>query len=266
MSLTDTGAISGAQGVIATASGGTGSITLGTSANPLGPITATGGVGVQALGGGAVSVVTGQINQTGGGAPTIASNIASGGATTGIGVLAVSTGSSVNVVTNGVVSGNFGGVLAKTTAGTGAVTVTTNAAVNTLNGRGIEVDGFAGPITVVANGQITTGGALANTSNGIQVTKSGGAGDVSVSSVGISSPSQAVSISAVAGSTGNVSYALNGANTVTSSAQAVSVTNSGSGSATLTSAAGSLIRKHRGAELFGGEQWGCHQHVRRRSP
>ena len=241
LSLTDTGTISGAQGVIATASGGTGAITLGSTANPLGAITATGGVGVQALGGGAVSVTTGQINQTGGGAPTFASNMASGGATTGVGVIAVSTGSSVNVVTNGTLSGNFGGVLAKTTAGVGGVNVVTNGAITTLAGRGIEADSFAGPITVTANAQITTAGAAANTTNGLQVTKTGGAGDVTVSSVGISAPFQAVAVSSQAGSTGNVSYTLNGANTVTSQAQAVSVSNAGTGSATLNSAAGSLI-------------------------
>ena len=170
------GAINGYQGIRAVTTGG-GAINIGQTTRT-GTITTTNGAGIFTSGGGDINIATGAVTSVGGTAATIVNNSATGvTADSGFGIAALSSGGSININANGLVTGGAaGGILAQTTAPTGAVTIN-SAGVTASAGRGIGVTTVAGPIAISSTGPIQA------SSFGIQAV-SAGAGAINIVATG----------------------------------------------------------------------------------
>jgi hypothetical protein len=173
LSFDSASTVTGKQGVYVT-SDGSGPINIGQTTR-LGAVTATNGAGVFASGAGAINVATGAVTASGGTGATVNAGGAVTDATidSGFGIAAVSTGGSVNVNANGLVTGGAaGGVLGQTSGATSGVTITT-AGVTAGAGRGIGASTVGGPIAITATGPVSAA------SFGIQATNAG-AGTISI--------------------------------------------------------------------------------------
>lgn len=163
------GGIGGVVGTVA----GNGAVDLRTAG-----VTSSNGPAVFGQSGGNVTISTGAVTANGGSSVTYgtARNVADASASSGFGILGLSSGNNVNITATGLVTGGAaGGVLAQT-SGAGAITINTTA-VTAAAGRGIQADASGGAIAINATGAINALGA------GIEVTNSG-AGSIAVSSTG----------------------------------------------------------------------------------
>ena len=149
-------------------------ITVNGDANFAGSGTA---IKAMASGTGDITITTGKVSASGSGGMTIE---------------AMGKGGSVSVVTNDVIVGGKGAIMAKNTSATGTVTVTAGSTVTTTTGTAIHAYGMGASVAVNATAAVTGG-------VGIQaVNKSSGAGTVAVTAS-----------AAVTASTGDGIYAYN---------------------------------------------------------
>ena len=149
-------------------------ITVNGDANFAGSGTA---IKAMASGTGDITITTGKVSASGSGGMTIE---------------AMGKGGSVSVVTNDVIVGGKGAIMAKNTSATGTVTVTAGSTVTTTTGTAIDAYGMGASVAVNATAAVTGG-------VGIQaVNKSSGAGTVAVTAS-----------AAVTASTGDGIYAYN---------------------------------------------------------
>ena len=195
------GTVRGQTGILAVSTGQAG-INIGQTTRT-GAVTGTAGAGVFATSAGDVNVTVGAVSSTGGTAATIVDgSVTNATATSGFGVIGLSSGGSVNINANGLVTGGAGGgVLAQTTAATGGVAINT-AGVTAAAGRGVAGVGQGGSVTINTTGPIqaagtanfaqnngvgvisvqSTGTVTSTTANGIAAQNLGGFGAVSVGS------------------------------------------------------------------------------------
>ncbi|CAN5380698.1 hypothetical protein BH10PSE2_BH10PSE2_17920 [soil metagenome] len=165
------GPVSGAIGGVFAQVAGAGAINIATAG-----VTSSNGPGVFGQSGGSVTINTGAVTAAGGTAVTYQTggsrNVLDASATSGFGVLGLSTGGNVNLTSTGLVTGGAaGGVFAQTT-GAGNIGINT-AAVTAAAGRGVEADASGGAITIASTGAINALGTGIAAYNG-------GAGSIAI--------------------------------------------------------------------------------------
>jgi outer membrane autotransporter protein len=210
--------VTGGAGIIATAASG---ISIGTAANPVGPVTGGNGAGIYASSGDGVSIYATSVTSMGGASSS----------TGGYGVVTRTSGRAMTLidVTGPVIGGGAGGVLAM--GQSGSVTIHAASVDATAAGRAIEADTSAGgAISIAATGSV------AGKAGGIYAL-AGGGGEVDVAADGAVSGGAGPGIVATSGTSG-LDVTANGG--VSSTAAPAMVLTSG-GTASVVIGPGALI-------------------------